>query len=131
MNTPINRLKDERNMEAATEIAKLVANREGFTYCPVTGKEPKQGYAVSVGNEIHIGMEANTGDIMQLVEAFFIQREAGNHSLFIGGWYDKENKRYELNLTQVDNSLGMAICIANQKQQRYIFDLETGLEIAV
>ena len=115
---------DNNRQEVFNRLLKLIEkNPFGFTANKNGEKlNLKKGYAVSLTNN-------KAKNINLLIENVLNLNEKLNFN--IGGWFDKENLNYFLDLTIIEPSLIVAESIAKEFNQKAIFDFQNLTEIKV
>lgn len=107
---------------AVIEMATTSILNKGGTFA-ADGTQPTAGFAVTVA-------VMDTLDEMTLnnVEAYLPFVAEGN---YLGTWFDHENGVWEISETVVFTDRDDALSIARMLDERYVYDLAEGAEIAV
>jgi hypothetical protein len=102
-------------------------NKEGFTYKLTTLKPIKKnvGYCVGITNLKGIYLKPLIKQILTTTKSF----KQIEKNLFIGGWFNKENKTFYLDLTLILKDKNTAIKTAKIFNQLAIFNLNKFEEI--
>jgi hypothetical protein len=104
-------------------IQNLLHSDGGFTIQPVTGREPRTGYAVSIFPER--SLSTTIEDMSPMVLAKYMMdnqdllRQAGNH---FGGWHDPKTHAIFLDVSQVVKTAAEAHDLALKHDQIAYFD---------
>ncbi len=121
------------NEDHLRDMFKRVAAPDGgFTYQPVTGMEPKQGYALSIYPERSVAKPFN-----QLKFSDLVQYAKHNKDVFskpdhyIGAWHDPQTDQVFLDVSVVTPDPQQAEQLARQKDQIAYFDLGQGKSVTV
>jgi len=118
------------------KIKKLVKSLEepdgGFTYNPVTGSEPKEGFAVSVFEGKSWAINAKELSFVKLAQYVDKHRETlklkGN---YFGGWHNPASGMIFFDVSRVVRIHGDARRLAKEHDQIAYFDLARGRSITV
>jgi len=118
------------------EMVSRVIDGGGFTYNPATGSSPTKGFAVSPFKDREFVMDLSEPgkDIgvfrKQLRETCreFTRNNKdllGRKGAHFGGWWDKDAKKFYLDVSLVVPDRAEAMRVAKDNDQEAIFDLET------
>lgn len=97
-------------------------NPSGFTYKYTTLKPYKEnkGYSVSFTNIEGIKPLCLIKKVLNCIKGF----KQIEKNLFIGGWYNSENKKYYLDLSLIIEDLNKAEIIGNTFKQLSLFNFQ-------
>ncbi len=111
---------------AFDQLLAKIRSDGGFTFDPLSGGYPQQGYAVSIhkGREAVLKKEMIEKGFSADVADFYAKnadllRQPGN---MIGGWVDDTGKVY-LDVTHVEPDRAKALALGRQHDQEGVFDL--------
>lgn len=104
----------------------------GFTYHPLTGKEPKDGFAVSIFPDRSWATDARELSWSD-VEGYVLKNRDlfGDRSNFLGAWHDPETHRVYMDVSRVVRSSREAASLAQKYDQIAYFDLARGESVTV
>lgn len=108
-------------------------SRGGFTYQPITGHTPTEGYAVSIYPECEAVIPAEELD-REAIDAYLekhIQAFRANPSAYAGGWYDSETGKVYLDISVVVSDAKIAEELCTKHGQEGYFDFRTGKTVIV
>jgi hypothetical protein len=105
--------------------------RTGFTYSPIMHGSPKTGYVVSIWKQYEKPLKlsqitAQTFRKFLDAHVSIFEQNPGAH---LGGWYDKQTRRYVLDISKVEKNRQKAMQLGKKHKQDAIWDLLKGQEI--
>ena len=104
----------------------------GFTYNPLTGDEPHEGFAVSIYPEHSVVVDAHKFTFDQLVKYAYrnyrLLQDPANH---LGTWHDPDTHKIFLDVSIVAKSAHHARQLALDHDQKAYFDLKAGHSVEV
>jgi hypothetical protein len=115
-----------RYMSAAA-VKDMLDSQGGFTVDPRNGKQPKEGFAVAVQEENSLIMHDDSFSDAEVDS--WMKQHIDQPSFHVGGWHDKENGKYVLDVVHVEPDQEKAIQLAQEHDQVAIYDLKQGKEI--
>jgi len=121
--------------EEKVEMGKFLTDRMltegGFTFEPRSASSPADGYALSIFKDYETIIDAtspNPNDVANFIDKHQDLLKKNNQT-HIGGWYDKESRKFFLDVSVVEHNYEKAIKLAQQHNQLAIWDLANSLEI--
>ena len=125
--------KDRIDFKAvAKEILRSIEETGGYSVHPITATSPTTGYMVATvpdAEEKIDGLEQVTGDKIRQYFEKHVDYLSKNPDLHLGGWFNLEDGKVYLDLSQRFEDLDDAIDTAVDKKQLAIWDLNTKSEI--
>jgi len=108
-------------------------SKGGFTYHPVTGDIPKEGYAVSIYPQYE--KVISSSEISQKAINDYLREHrqvfADDPRAYIGGWHDVEAGKVYLDISVVVNDTKTAEELCRQHGQEGYFDFKSGKTVIV
>lgn len=121
------------NPEGMQSMLSRVAEKDGgFTYQPLSDREPKGGYAVSIYPDRSFAKDVNAlqfADLKRYVRANKDLLSQPDH--FIGAWHDPETDKVYLDISIVSDDEKKAADLASRHDQIAYFDLGKGASVTV
>lgn len=110
-----------------------VVRRGGFTYQPVTGKCPSEGYGLSPfpEHEEVIPYEEFTRDHLEAYRKKHWDKFQKDSSLYMGGWHDVEKGKIYLDISIVVDDIETAYALAKKYNQEGFYDFKARRTIIV
>jgi hypothetical protein len=123
----------ERLKQKVKSLSDRLAEKDGgFTYQPVTGDEPKHGFAVSIFEKRGEAIDAHAYKFTDLAHFAAANRDLlkrpGNH---LGAWHDPKTDKLFLDVSRVFPVIGDARRLAKEHDQIAIYSLHGGRSITV
>ncbi len=113
-------------------IARIKEPDGGFTYDPITGVEPKTGFAVSIYKGREGVFAAKDATVDKLAEYVNANRDIlegdGNH---FGAWHNPEDGQVYLDVSIVVATAAEAEALGREHGQIAYFDLESGNSVTI
>lgn len=104
----------------------------GFTYQPLTGDEPHEGFAVSIYPERSVAIRADKFTFDHLAKYAYhnvdLLTDSRNH---LGTWHDPDSHKIFLDVSIVAKSAGDAARLCREHDQKAYFDLKAGRSVEV
>ena len=128
---------DRNYQENAARAAQLALARtetspDGFSYDPVTGRHPTDGYMVSLrGLSQRFRFDGDRTALARSVSAY-IDAHADifeDPDIFVGGWLDTEHGEFVLDPAQRVADRAEAVRLGIERNQQSIWDVVGGVEI--
>lgn len=116
----------------AREILRSIDKTGGYSVHPITAESPTSGFMVSTvtdAEEILDGLESVTEDKVREYFEKNAERLTQNPKLHLGGWFNLEDGKVYLDLSERFDSIDDAIDAAEDHKQLAIWDLNTKSEI--
>lgn len=115
------------NINKIKEI--ILNNPNGFTLKLNNLKIMKSGYAVAITNRTNdkfISLDDNLNNLIELIQVNFSQIM---NNLYIGGWYNKDNDKFYLDLTLLFNNKNNSLKFMSKFNQISLYNIKELKEI--
>ncbi len=123
---------DSSHRSAASASAQLLREHGGFTYQPVAGLSPTEGYVVSPfpDDSLIIDASVDNQELEDILTDYILSKASAftDPSVHLGGWHDKQNDKIFFDLSVVVTDEAEARRMSETYNQLAYYDLSTGTE---